>query len=88
MRIIGYTGEGFAYLWLYDNKLSPDKENYTDFTDYRFRFPTSPGEYTAEWLNTRTGTPIKTETVKTENGILGLCAPAWRGDIALSVKIK
>lgn len=88
VRIIGYTGEGFAYLWLYDNKLSPDKENYTDFTDYRFRFPTSPGEYTAEWLNTRTGTPIKTETVKTENGILGLCAPAWRGDIALSVKIK
>lgn len=88
VRIIGYTGSGFAYLWLYDNKLSPDKENYTDFKEFKFRFPVSNGEYILEWTETRGGNIAKTETVKAENGILAAAAPEWRGDIALAVKEK
>lgn len=85
VRILGYVGDGFAYLWLYDNALSPDKENYTDFDDVRFRFP-AQGTYTLEWMDTRTGSIRQTDTVRAENGIMEIAAPPWRGDVALTVK--
>lgn len=88
VKIIGYLDNNDAYLWLYDDKLSPDKENYTDFNDYKFRYSITDGEYSLKWISTRYGNVVSESLQKTNNGILDVSAPMWRGDIALLIKSR
>ncbi len=86
VKIIGYKDNDNCYFWLYDDKLSPDKENYTEFSDYKFRFPLNRGEYYVEWISTRKGTIVYDEIIQNNDGILTLSAPRWQGDIAVVIK--
>jgi hypothetical protein len=46
------------------------------------------GNYTAEWLNTKTGDIDKTETFDHEGGEITLSSPDYSEDVALSIKVE
>ena len=86
VKVIGYADGGDAYLWFYDDKLSADKENYTDFPDYKFHYPAENGEYRIEWISTRKGTTVFDEIIKVKDGVLSAKAPYFKGDIAAVIE--
>lgn len=87
ISLLGYTGDGYAYLWIYDNHLLPIRPDETDFENEYLYLTLIDGIYTVEWMDTRTGEDIKKEEISV-NGTVKLEMPAWSKDIALIVKLK
>lgn len=83
---MGYCTENSAYLWFYDNNYSPMCRDNIDFMGEWAELCLEGGEYSVEWIDTRSGDSKIVETKKTENGKLRLNMPLWSKDIALVVQ--
>ena len=49
-------------------------------------FELTPGSYTVEWINTRTGEAAGRETIQHQGGKESLTSPSFEGDIAMRLK--
>lgn len=86
INALGYMGEDYACLWLYDNKLLPPaRYERTSFPNERVCVPLKKGDYKVLWMNAETGEYIKEFTASAE-GSLTLDIPEWTKDIALIIK--
>lgn len=86
VNAMGYMGEDYACLWIYDSKLLPPaRYERTTFSDEKVWVPIKKGDYKVLWMNAETGEYIKEYTASAENS-LTLDIPEWTKDIALIIK--
>ena len=83
----GYRGAGYAYLWFYDNNVSP-VSRYCEILlqNESARIRLDDGSYNLCWIDLFTGDTVKETTAETENGYLTLDMPDWSKYIAVSVE--
>lgn len=84
-EIIGYGGDSYAYLWMYDDGYNHHTKEITEFTDVSFEVPLSDGNYLIEWICPWKGDIVQTKKQKASNGKLSLCAPVWTRDLAVKI---
>lgn len=87
ISLLGYTGDDYACLWVYDNHLLPICPDETVFESESLYLSLKDGIYIVEWMDTRTGEDVKAEEISA-NGTVKLEMPVWSKDIALIVKSK
>ncbi len=87
VEILGYRGDDFAYLWLYDNKYSHLNKVVTDFKDVKFHIRLKDGKYHVRWIDTWTGMSIRKTEETAADGYLELTTPAWCKDVAVAITV-
>ena len=87
ISLLGYMGDNYAYLWLYDNHLMPINRKETLFENETVSMKIENGSYTVSWINTRSGEEVKCDTVLVSGNILSVNMPIWSKDIALVVEL-
>lgn len=85
VEVLGYRGDDFAYLWLYDSKFTHMNKSLTDFEDLTFRVKLKDGKYHVRWINTWTGVSMGKSVETAVDGELKLKAPKWNKDIAVTI---
>lgn len=86
MGIIGYRGNDYAYLWLYDNNYLPlTREDVIDFENESLSFCFSNGKYHIEYIDTRSGVIVKKEEFGVFDKKIILNPPKWSKDIAITI---
>lgn len=87
VEILGYRGNSFAYLWMYDNKYSHLNKVVTDFKDVKFHIRLNDGKYHVRWIDTWTGMSILKTEETAADGYLELTTPAWCKDVAVAITV-
>ena len=89
INVMGYKGEGYAYLWFYDNNYLPTaRDREVLFENQTACMELASGNYNISWFDTRTGDCIKEEMYICENNCMRLCLPDWSKDIAVGIVLK
>lgn len=88
VEILGYRGDDFAYLWLYDNKYSHLNKVVTDFDGVKFHIRLKDGTYHVRWIDTWTGMSVQKTEETAADGYLELTAPAWNRDVAVAITVN
>lgn len=87
VEILGYRGDDFAYLWMYDNKYSHLNKVVTDFNGVKFHIRLKDGTYHVRWIDTWTGVSIQKTEETAVDGYLELTTPAWCKDVAVAITV-
>jgi hypothetical protein len=86
VKIIGYGGGAYAYLWLYDDNYKHQTKIITEFTEVSFTVPLKDGDYFIEWICPWSGKPVQTCAQTATGGKLEITSPAWTRDLAVKIK--
>ena len=87
IRALGYRGEDFAYIWLYDSEFTQLSKKVTDIENLKFSVKLKDGDYHVRWINTWTGVSISQTEAKAQNGVLEVTAPTWNKDVAVAITV-
>ena len=91
-RAVGLATEKAAYLWLQDSravrtKRTPSGELAAPSEGVTFTVGAlPPGAYRVEWVDTTSGHTVRSDSVRTADGLLRITAPTFQGDIACAIK--
>ena len=87
ISLMGYCGETYAYLWMYDNFLwSVMREDVISFENEKIlKLCVSDGEYGVKWINSLTGDVLSTEIITVKNEQTAITMPKWTIDVALAI---
>lgn len=87
VQVLGYRGNDFAYLWLYDTEFTQLTKTAKDIENLEFSVKLSDGKYHVRWINTWTGVSISQTEEYAKDGELKLVAPTWSKDVAVAITV-
>ena len=88
ISLMGYCGDDYAYLWLYDNFLwSVARENEISFENEKIlKLRVSDGKYAVKWIESLTGDLLYKEDITVLNQKTTITMPKWSKDVAVAIR--
>lgn len=84
--VLGYNGEDYAYLWIYDALYTVKSPEPVTIENITMELWLENGDYTAKWFDTYKGEFFKEEKFTVKGRFISISPPKFKKDIALAIQ--